>query len=147
MQAMFVSITRLRLRSYRFLPAFMILTSRTRFQAVGANGFLGGELVLDRKLAFWTMTLWTDEAAMLSYRNSDAHRVAMPKLLNWCDEAIATNWTLDGLVAPSWSEAFEKIKNGKLTKVRFPSADHNERSFPPPRLTFGGKLRPAEKSK
>jgi hypothetical protein len=88
---MFVSVTRLRIRSIRFLPLFFLKTQRTGREIQAAAGFLGGELIVDRKLTFWTMTGWADERAMLNFRNSGAHKAVMPKLSQWCDEAAAVH--------------------------------------------------------
>ena len=138
---MFVSVTRLRIRSIRFLPAFLLNTQRTGGQIRAAAGFLGGELVVDRKLTFWTMTGWVDERAMLGYRNSGAHKAVMPKLIQWCDEAAAVHWTQEGAALPSWKEAHAKLTvEGFVTKVRHPSANHTTRAFAEPRTTIGQKL-------
>jgi hypothetical protein len=39
----------------------------------------------DANFAFWTRTLWQDDAAMRAFMVSDAHRKMMPRLLEWCD--------------------------------------------------------------
>ena len=98
----FVSITRLRIRSTRFIPQFFIHTVQTRRQTKRASGFLGGSFLADRKRTFSTMTLWRDQGDMRAYITSGAHLKAMPKLLDWCDEASVLHWTQDQLIAPDW---------------------------------------------
>ncbi len=88
----FVSITRLRLRSVLYFLSFFIHATRSGNQINKATGFLQGKTLLDRKLTFWTMSLWTDNIAMIKYRNTDAHKKAMPKLQHWCDEASILHW-------------------------------------------------------
>ena len=48
----FASITRLRLRSRRFLPGFAFHTWRSMRQVRRAEGFLSGAVLADRQLTF-----------------------------------------------------------------------------------------------
>jgi hypothetical protein len=82
-----ISVTRLRVRSFIYLPQFFWHTFKSIRQAERSSGFLGGRLLVNAKNVFWTMTAWKDQAAMNAYRTGGAHRRAMPKLLNWCNEA------------------------------------------------------------
>jgi hypothetical protein len=130
----FVSITRLRLRSILYLPSFMIHAMRSGNQAQKANGFMKGKTLMDKNLTFWTMTLWNDEADMKRYRIADAHKKAMPKLLNWCDEASIVNWHQPGTGYPEWQHAYERMKKeGRISKVLHPSTAHVTMDVPPPR--------------
>lgn len=88
----FVSITRLRVRSFRFLPSFILHTLRSLRQVKEAAGFRGGSLLADRKWTFWTMTAWDSHDSMRAYMMNGSHRVAMPRLLDWCDEASVVHW-------------------------------------------------------
>lgn len=89
---------------------------------------------MDRKLTFWTMTLWNSEADMRAYRNTDAHKKAMPKLQFWCDEASIVHWQQQEDEFPSWFEAHERMpKEGRLSKVKNPSANHLSFTIPAPR--------------
>lgn len=140
----FVSVTRLRLRSAWFLPRFAWHALGSVRQCRQAHGFLGGSLLPDRKLTFWTMTLWRDQAAMRAYMAGGAHLQAMPKLLDWCDEASVVHWTQDGDAPPGWDEADRRMRTqGRASKVRHPSAVHASLSFAAPRTTAAGPIRPA----
>src|SRR2546425_3432377 len=75
-----ISVTRLRVRSFRYLPQFLWDTFKSMRQVERSSGFLGGRLLVNAKRVFWTMTAWKDEAAMNAYRTGGAHRNAMPKL-------------------------------------------------------------------
>jgi hypothetical protein len=95
-----ISVTRLRVRSFIYLPQFLWDTFKSVRQVKRSTGFLGGRLLVNAKSVFWTMTVWKDEAAMNAYRTGGPHRVAMPKLLNWCDEAAVVHWTQDSSEIP-----------------------------------------------
>lgn len=126
----FVSITRLRIRSWRFMPGFAIAAMRTRAQVSRAEGFLAGSLLPDRERTFWTMTMWRDQAAMRAYMTSGAHLKAMPKLMNWCNEASIVHWEQDDALLPDWTEADRRMRaEGRPSKVSLPSSRHRDLSY------------------
>jgi hypothetical protein len=88
----FVSVTRLRVRSMRFLPFFFLNALRSQRQVKASPGFLSGALLPDRGWAFWTMTAWDCAESMRRFMSSGAHKAAMPGLLEWCDEASVVHW-------------------------------------------------------
>lgn len=140
----FISVTRLRIRSVRFMPRFVLHALRSLRQCRQASGFLDGSLLADRKLTFWTMTLWQDQGAMRAYMTGGAHLKAMPKLLDWCDEASVVHWTQDDDAMPSWEEVDRKMRaQGRSSKVRHPSPVHASLSFAAPRTTGAAPIRPA----
>ncbi|MBD0369711.1 MAG: hypothetical protein ICV60_02570 [Pyrinomonadaceae bacterium] len=118
----FISVTRLRVRSIFYLPQFIWHALKSQRQAERAAGFLCGRVMRDKRNAFWTLTAWKDEAAMRAYRGAGAHMKAMPKLLDWCDEASIAHWEQEGAELPSWSEAHSRmVAEGRTSKVRHPS--------------------------
>src|SRR6266571_9296850 len=128
-----ISVTRLRVRSFIYLPQFFWDTFKSMRQAERSSGFLGGRLLVNAKNVFWTMTAWIDEAAMNAYRTGGAHRRAMPKLLNWCDEAAVVHWTQESSEVPFWLEAQQHIaKEGKTSKVNHPSPAQASNHIPAP---------------
>ncbi len=140
----FVSVTRLRLRSMRFLPQFIVYAFQSLRQCRRIPGFRGGSVLPDRKLTFWTMTLWQDQSAMRAYMSSGAHLKAMPRLLHWGDEASVVHWTQENATAPGWQEAYERMRTqGRPSRVRNPSRDHATLSFAAPRATGGAPIKPA----
>jgi hypothetical protein len=62
-----VSITRLRVRLFLYLPAFFIYSLRVARQAKSAPGNLAVSALRDSNFTFWTRTLWTDERAMRGF--------------------------------------------------------------------------------
>jgi len=120
-----ISITRLRLRSLRYLPSFGWYTWQSKRQLTRSPGFLTGTVGSAPGLAFWTATAWTDEASMKAFRNSDWHQRAMPKLLDWCDEASVARWTQDSSALPDRAAMLERMQtSGRISKVRHPTAAH-----------------------
>jgi hypothetical protein len=108
----FVSITRLRIRSIRFLIGFAVHTLRAQNQVRHARGFQAGALLPDRRWTFWTMTVWDSQESMRAYILNGAHKAVMPKLLNWCDEASVVHWDQPDVRLPSWQEP-----TGKCARV------------------------------
>jgi hypothetical protein len=97
-----VSITRLRVRHFWYMPLFLLHAMRSSNQVQQAHGILGAESRSEPGNAFWTKTLWVDVAAMKKYRNSGAHQLAMRILSAICDEASYARWTQDSPTLPSW---------------------------------------------
>lgn len=132
---MLVSVTRLRLRSWRYVPGFVRDSAASLGGAIRAAGFIDGKLLADRHLAFWTATRWRDEAAMRAWLGMGAHGRAMPRLANWCDEASVVRWQQpDGAPFPAWGECHERMTaEGRASAVRFPTQAHVARCVPSPR--------------
>lgn len=139
----FISVTRLRLRSPLYLPAFLWNNLLTSWQVINTPGFLGGKLLGDAKRTFWTMTAWEEQAAMKIYRNSDAHRSVMPSLKDWCDEASVVHWQQDNSNLPNWIDAHRRmVADGFFTRVSNPSPAQLERNISEPASTRSLLLRP-----
>jgi hypothetical protein len=129
----FVSITRLRVRSWRFLPMFFYYALRSTRQASRSDGNLDTKLLRDSNHTFWTATLWTAETDMKQFMISGSHGRAMRKLLHWCDEAALVHWTQENTALPSWLEAHARLQTeGRRSKVNQPSAAHIAHRFPDP---------------
>ena len=63
-----ISVTRLWVRSFRYLPGFILYALLSVRQAKRAPGNLGVGLLRDADRTFWTCTAWRDEAAMHALR-------------------------------------------------------------------------------
>lgn len=139
----FISVTRLRLRSPLYLPLFWWNVWLTTRQSINTPGFLGGQLLQDANRTFWTMTAWEEQAAMKIYRNSGAHRSVMPRLQDWCDEASVVHWQQTDSSLPNWAEAHRRlVADGFLTKLSHPSPAHLQRKIPQPSSSKGLVLYP-----
>lgn len=131
---MFVSITRLRVRSFWLLPGFLFYSLRSANQAKRAPGNLGIGLLRDANNTYWTRTAWLDEAAMRAFMMAMPHRRAMGKLAEWCDEASVFHWNQETAELPDWHEAHRRmVQEGRPSRVRHPSAAHQALRFPPPK--------------
>jgi heme-degrading monooxygenase HmoA len=81
----FVSITRLRVRFWRYVPRFLIQSQslRAALQAKRATGNLAISVLRDADRAFWTRTVWRDEPAMRAFMQSGVQRRVMARLPEW----------------------------------------------------------------
>lgn len=119
-----VSVTRLRLRSNWYLPLFFWHSFRSHSQAQAGDGCFVATARYHKR-AFWTLTVWRDQAATRAFMVTGAHLSAMPKLKFWCDEASLANWPQDATTLPAWSEAETRLRNeGRTSKVLHPSSAH-----------------------
>jgi uncharacterized protein DUF3291 len=130
-----VSVTRLRVRSWRYLPPFLFYSLRAFRQAKSSDGNLAASLLRDADRTFWTRTVWTTEAAMKSFMLTGPHRKVMRRLLEWCDEAALVHWEQEIDREPEWPEAHRTLQaGGRRSKVNHPSPAHSEFQIRPPRL-------------
>jgi hypothetical protein len=135
----FVSITRLRVRRWRYLPQFLIQSIRAARQAKRAPGTLAVSILRDADRAFWTRTVWSDDTAMRSFMQSGVHRQIMARLPQWCDEAALVHWVQDGEEPPSWAEAHRCLQHdGRRSRVNDPTDAHRRFDIRAPRT--GGSL-------
>ena len=138
----FVSITRLRVRSWSYFPVFLVQTLRIARQAARAEGNLAVKLLRDHRNAFWTGTSWSSEGSMKAFMHAKPRGPTMRSLLQWCDEAALVHWTQAGVELPSWNEAHKRIQpEGRQSKVNYPSAAHTAHTIPAPTLRPRRELR------
>jgi len=117
-----ISVTRLRVRSWRFMPGFILSALQIGKQTAHAEGCLAAKVFRDRRNAFWTLTCWESEAAMKAFMLAGAHGAAMRKLMHWCDEASVAHWTQEAEEMPTWGEAHRRmLRHGRASKVNHPS--------------------------
>ena len=131
---MIISVTRLRLRSLRFLLPFIVYSLRSMRQVKRSPGNIAADAMRDQHGGFWTRSVWRDVESMRAFMTSGAHRQAMPKLLDWCDEAALVHWEQDTAALPEWDEAHRRlVTQGRRSKVRYPSPAHERLDVPVPR--------------
>ena len=131
-----VSVTRLRVRSLIYLPAFLFRSLHIGGQAKKAPGNLGAKVLNDRRRTYWTCTSWESEAAMKAFMLAPPHGPAMRKLLEWCDEAALVHWSQPGPELPGWAEAHARMqREGRTSKVNHPSEGQRDFVIAPPRVS------------
>src|SRR5947207_14801394 len=101
----FVSVTRLRVRSWLYLPAFLLRSLRIGQQAKNAPGNLRVKVLQDRRNTFWTCTSWESEAAMKAFMLAKPHGPTMQKLLEWCAEPALVHWPPAEPELHTWTES------------------------------------------
>jgi hypothetical protein len=76
-----VMASRLPLRSYRFVPGFLLDTLRIRRQLATAGGLVGYALhaQLVRK-TFWTFSVWSDQEDLDAFAAADPHQGIIRRL-------------------------------------------------------------------
>lgn len=125
----YVSITGLRLRSWRFWPGFWFHAIGSMAQARRAPGNLSAQA---RSAEGWqfTLSVWTDRAAMVRYLCDGAHGRAMRIF-----DAIATGKTYGYETAdvPDWAEALAIWREKAVLRDRPPLAGRSGPVTPQPR--------------
>ena len=122
-----LSITRLRVRAWRFPPGFLWYALRSARQAQRSPGYLGGKTYNDSRRTFWTATLWQEEASLRAFLRAEPHRSAMRRLAHWCDEASVAHWPTDAATLPDLPQVHRwMIERGRPSRVNHPSREHSE---------------------
>ncbi|MEI2583438.1 hypothetical protein [Scytonema sp. PRP1] len=117
----FISATRARVTRPLYKLPFSLHSILSILQLNRASGKLCAKFRW-RPNEFWTLIAWQDKASMLAYRNTGAHRRAMPKLTLWCDEASFVHWYQESAELPNWQAVEQRMmEQGKLVKVGHPS--------------------------
>ena len=128
-----ISVTRLRVRSWRYLPAFLFYALSSARQAARSEGNMAVKLLRDADNTWWTSTSWDAETSMRKFMLMKPHGVAMRKLLEWCDEAALVHWSQPEPALPSWTEAHRRMQSeGRTSKVLHPSPAHLSFQIAPP---------------
>jgi hypothetical protein len=129
-----ISITRLRLRSWRFFPGFALYAVRSRMQASRAAGNCGMNLMREPGNVFWTVTVWESAEAVKQFMVANPHGQAMRRLMEWCDEAAVARGTQDTTDLPDWQQVHHRLQTeGRPSKVRYPSAAQQRFEIAAPR--------------
>ena len=125
-----ISVTRTRLRSLRYLSAFLEYAERSYSQAKQAPGNIHATTRSQTETIYWTLSAWDDEASMQTYMMAGTHREAMTKLAEWCDEASVVHWHQDSSELPSWDVAEQWMsKHGRFGPLKSPSEAHLQKQF------------------
>ena len=137
----FVSVTRLRIRSPRYLPMLFLQAARSAWQARQAPGSLKVSLLREANRTFWTRTLWSDEKSMRAFQSAEPHGKVMRQLADWCDEASVVHWNQDSAELPAWPQAHRRMQQeGRPSRVNQPSEAHVAYRVPAPQVSGFGDI-------
>ncbi len=106
-----VMASRLPLRSYRHIPAFLVRSEAIRRQLATAPGLLGYSLHADlARKTFWTLSAWTDRAALMRFNAADPHRSAAQATRPVMQPPTFVFWTATAGDLPiAWPEARRRL--------------------------------------
>jgi heme-degrading monooxygenase HmoA len=99
-------------------PAFFANAMRIWRQARRSPGLLGVSLRAHPVSGvFWTLSAWTDEAALREFARTDPHRTIMKKARPWTRSATFRFWTVPAgqlpakppQATPLWADAEARI--------------------------------------
>lgn len=143
-----LSITRLKLKSRNpvGLGFFLWHTMQSARQAEVTPGFLGGKLLRDADLTFWTVTLWRDHDTTRAFRDKGAHlRVlrSMKMFDRYCSEAAVLTIKHPTGIVPDVQELHLRLQQeGRYYTLSQPTQDHQNHTLRPPRILGSSLLRP-----
>ncbi|WP_160724766.1 DUF3291 domain-containing protein [Bacillus sp. USDA818B3_A] len=111
---MFISVTRMHLKSPTKLPIFFWHAFKSIVQSKKSEGLLYSSTNKEDFLTYWTLTAWESEANMRNYRNKSNHLKAMKKGKHMADQLDYIHW--EGEKVPTWPDAMQKLQavNGRL---------------------------------
>jgi len=94
-------------------PAFLAQAMRIWMQARRSPGILGVSLrAYPLRGTFWTLSAWTDEAALRAFAGADPHRSIVRRVRPWAKTATFRFWSAPaGKLGPGqlWAEAEARI--------------------------------------
>lgn len=111
---MYVSVTLLRVKSLRAMPAFMKHVLAINKQMKSTNGLLqfraGNRWLVNN----YTFSVWNSKEDMMRFITSRAHLQAMKETKNIASLAISKGFETDEI--PSWRAEVQKLFNQAKTK-------------------------------
>lgn len=124
-QSVLVLGSQLRLRSYRHVPGFLAAAMKIRNQVRVSDGAVGVSLIAQpARKTFWTLSAWTDEAAMHAFVRTAPHVGIMAEYHDRLHGTAFTQWTIEPRALPKqlsnakelWAEARARLAP-QLTKI------------------------------
>ncbi|MFI6818996.1 hypothetical protein ACIBG7_41840 [Nonomuraea sp. NPDC050328] len=112
-----VMASRLEVRSLRQVPGFLTASLRLLLQARRAPGALGVSLQAELfKRTFWTVSAWTDKAAVYAYSAAEPHRSTMRRQRAVMRESTFVFWTMPADQLPvQWDQVRDRIARERST--------------------------------
>ncbi len=105
-----VMASRLELRRYRDVPGFLVAALRLRREFRRAPGGVGLALRAEpQRRTFWTLSVWTDAAAIGSYVATPKHREVTERFGSVMAGSGFVTWTDSSADRPSWGTATSRL--------------------------------------
>jgi hypothetical protein len=106
-----IMASRFQLKSRLTSPAFLLAALGIRRQALGSSGLIGTSLrAHPLRGEFWTLSAWTDEAALREFVGHDPHHTTMARFRPRMKEGVFRFWTTSELApAGLWDEGVKRI--------------------------------------
>lgn len=112
----FVMGSRFQLKSPWRSPTFFVLSMRIWRQARRSPGLLGVSLrAYPLRGDFWTLSAWTDEAALRQFARTEPHRTIMKQARPWTKSATFRFWSVPAATLSAkelWGSAKQRIADG-----------------------------------
>jgi hypothetical protein len=114
-----VLASRLRLRRYRDIPAFLGAAIRIRKQVHASAGAYGVSLIAQpTRKTFWTLSAWSDRAALDAFVDTAPHVDVMAKYRGRLIAPLFTTWTVPTSSLPAsrsnaktlWATGKERLR-------------------------------------
>ncbi len=127
-----VSVTRLTLKRWRDVPAFLRTAMALRRDLADQPGAVTLGLAAEPwARRFWTLSAWRDEESLTAYVRSPGHAAAMRRFGRGMTDATSARWTAEG--RPTWAEARERLAATPSASRRRPRAPRRRPRRPAPR--------------
>ena len=111
-QQVTVVATRLQLRGWRHLRRFFRTNAQVVQQLKTAPGYLRHHLRADfLRLRFYTISMWTDDAAIDAFVRAGSHReaIAVFDAIAVRERSAFVRWKASGLTEVTWQEAVRRL--------------------------------------
>jgi heme-degrading monooxygenase HmoA len=109
----YVMASKFELTSAWRTPAFMTEAIRAWWQARRSPGVFGVTLrAQPLRRTYWTLSAWTDEAALYAFARAEPHRTIMRRVRPWAKTATFRFWAApvsELTLARLWTEAERRI--------------------------------------
>lgn len=121
-----VVLTRLEARGLRGAREVMRATGEVVADLAASPGFLGGRVLADRRLVFWTLTVWESPQSLRGF--GPRHAAVAARVDEVARSARSTAWQEDDAAVPRWRDVRDRLDGCP------PPALGASRSLPPSRV-------------
>jgi hypothetical protein len=104
---MIIVATELHVRSFWHFFEFAIASARSMKQAKKSAGCIYADASNKGLKIGYTLTAWQNKEAMLEFRNTGAHKIAMSKIRKLSHQYKTLHWDSDS--PPNWNEARNRL--------------------------------------